>query len=137
MALVDASTDRRIIAGWPETGIQITLAGDVSAGDPLMYSTGWKLSTNTSGAEAVLIAGETGASGATISAYAIALIELTHTLTNVPTMGELIAVADTGIYAPDAANTQDIGHIVEIDSDSLHSRALVWPGQVAYDTAGV
>lgn len=135
MAFVDASTERRIVEGI--LPVEITLAGTVMTGDPLMYSTGWKLSTNTSGAEAVLIAGQAGVSGEVITAYGAAVIEFTHTLTNVPTMGELIAVADTGIYAPDAANTQDIGHIVEIDSDSLHSRGIVWPGQVAYDTAGV
>jgi len=134
MALTDASTARRVIEG--VLPVEITLAGDVSEGDPLMYSTGWKLSANTSGAEAILIAGNTGVSGDVITAYGAAVIELTHTATNVPTMGQIIAVADTGLYDDAAANTQDIGHVVEIDSDNLHSRAIVWPGQVAYDTAG-
>uniref|UniRef100_A0A6M3KMU5 Uncharacterized protein n=1 Tax=viral metagenome TaxID=1070528 RepID=A0A6M3KMU5_9ZZZZ len=135
MAFVDASTDRRIIEGI--LPVEVTLAGTVQTGDPLMYSSGWKLSTNTSGAEAVLIAGQAGVSGEVITAYGAAIIEFTHTAANVPTMGELIAVADSGIYAPDAANTQDIGHIVEISTGNLTSRAIVWPGQVAYDTAGV
>lgn len=134
MALVDAGGDRRVIEGI--LPVEITLAGTVHAGDPLMYSTGWKLALNTSGAEAVLIAGETGVSGNVITAYGAAVIELTHTATNVPTMGQIIAVADTGVYSSVAANTQDIGHIVEIDSNSLHSRAIVWPAQVAIDTAG-
>jgi len=134
MALTDASTARRVIEGI--LPVEITLAGDVSEGDPLMYSSGWKLSVNTSGAEAILIAGNTGVSGDVITAYGAAVIELTHTATNVPTMGQIIAVADTGLYDDAAANTQDIGHVVEIDGDNLHSRAIVWPGQVAYDTAG-
>lgn len=134
MALVDASTSRRVIEG--VLAVEITLAGAVSEGDPLMYSSGWKLALNTSGAEAVLIAGQTGISEEIITAYGAAIIELTHTLANVPTMGQIIAVADTGIYAAADTALQDIGHIVEIASDSLTSRAIVWPGQVAYDTAG-
>ena len=134
MALTDTSTARRVIEG--VLPVEITLAGDVSEGDPLMYSSGWKLSVNTSGAEAILIAGNTGVSGDVITAYGAAVIELTHTAANVPTMGQIIAVADTGLYDDAAANTQDIGHVVEIDGDNLHSRAIVWPGQVAYDTAG-
>jgi len=134
MALVDVASSRRVLHGiFP---VQIALVGTVQEGDPLMYSSGWQLSTNTSGAEAVLIAGQPGVSGGTITAYGAAVIELTHTATNVPTMGQIIAVADTGAYSSVAANTQDIGHIVEIDGDSLHSRAIVWPAQVAIDTAG-
>ena len=123
MAFVDAGTSRKILeASLP---MKITLAGAVVAGDPIKYSTGWKLATNESGKPAVLIAGEDGADEDIITAYGMAIIECAHTLANVPTMGEQIAVADTGIYAPDAANTQDIGYVVGIDADSLHSQILV------------
>jgi len=84
----------------------------------------------------VLIAGEDGAIGEVITAYGMAVIEFTHTLTNVPTEGEQIAVDDTGIYAPDGTGLQDIGYIVNIDADSLHSRGLVCGMIVELDLAG-
>jgi len=135
MALVDAGGDRRLIEG--VCPVEITLAGAVQTGDPIMYSTGWKIATNTSGAPAILFAGQAGNTGDKITAYPMAIIELTHTLTNVPTMGQQIAVADDGDYdATVGANYQDIGYIVEIDSDSLHSRALVCGMIVELDAAG-
>jgi len=134
MTFVDASTSRKVLEG--VCPVKITLAGAVSAGDPLKYSTGWKLATNEAGAPAILIAGESGAIGDVITAYGMAVIEFTHTLANVPTEGEQIAVADTGIYAPDGTGLQDIGYIVNIDADSLHSRALVCGMIVELDLAG-
>lgn len=134
MAFTDASTSRRIVEGC--CPVRVLLVGNVEAGDPLKYTSGWLLATNESGHPAILIAGEDGAIGETITAYGMAVVEMTHTATNVPTMGEQIAVADTGIYAPDASNTQDVGYIVEIDSDSLHSRALLIPCQVELDAVG-
>jgi hypothetical protein len=136
MAFVDTAIDRRIFDG--VLPVQVTLAGSVHCGDPLMYNSGWQLATNTSGHPAILIAGESGATGDVIKAYGIALVESTHTATNVPTMGEQIAVADTGIYAPDAANTQDIGYIVEIDSTNTHSKMLLCPAfNAELDATGV
>lgn len=134
MAFVDASTSRKVLEG--VCPVKITLAGAVSAGDPLKYSTGWKLATNESGKPAVLIAGEDGAVGDIITAFGMAVIEFTHTLANVPTEGEQIAVADTGIYAPDGTGLQDIGYIVNIDADSLHSRGLVCGMIAELDLAG-
>ncbi len=134
MALTDASVNRRVLQGWGP--VRITLAGAVMSGDPIKYSSGWKLATNESGKPAILIAGEKGASGDIITAYAVALIELTHTLANVPTMGQIIAVNDSGLYAAAASNTQDIGYIVEIASDSLTSTALVGGFVTELDTAG-
>lgn len=134
MAFVDASTSRRVVEGMMPC--KVTLAGAVSAGDPLMYSTGWKLADNTAGAPAILFAGEDGAIGDVITAYGMAIVECTHTLANVPTMGEQIAVADTGIYAPDGAGLQDVGYVVEIDADSLHSRILLCGMIVELDLAG-
>ena len=134
MAFVDAGTSRKILEGM--LPIKITLAGAVVAGDPIMYSTGWKKAANTSGAPAVLIAGEDGAIGDVITAYGMAIVECAHTADNVPTMGEQIAVADTGIYAPDDTGLQDIGYVVGIDSDELHSRILVCGMIVELDLAG-
>jgi hypothetical protein len=116
--------------------VKITLAGAVVAGDPLKYSTGWKKATNESGVPAILIAGEDGASGDIITAYGMAIIECAHTAANVPTMGEQIAVADTGIYAPDGTGLQDIGYVVGIDADELHSQILVCGMIVELDLPG-
>ena len=134
MAFVDAGTSRKIVEG--SLPMKITLAGAVVAGDPIMYSTGWKKAANTSGAPAVLIAGEDGAIGDVITAYGMAIVECAHTLANVPTMGEQIAVADTGIYAPDGTGLQDVGYVIGIDSDSLHSQILVCGMIVELDLAG-
>ena len=134
MAFVDAGTNRKILEG--SMPIKITLAGAVVAGDPIMYSTGWKKAANTSGAPAVLIAGEPGAVGDIITAYGMAIVECAHTAANVPTMGEQIAVADTGIYAPDGTGLQDIGYVVGIDADELHSQILVCGIIVEIDLAG-
>ena len=134
MAFVDAGTNRKILEGL--LPIKITLAGAVVAGDPLMYSTGWKKANNTAGAPAVLIAGSAGASGDTITAYGMAIIECAHTAANKPTLGEQIAVADTGIYAPDGAGLQDIGYVLTTDSDELHSQLLVCGMIVELDLAG-
>lgn len=134
MAFVDASTSRRIVEG--SCPVRVLLAEVVEAGDPLKYTSGWKLATNESGHPAILIAGEDGIIGETITAYGMAVVEMTHTLTHVPTMGEQIAVKDDGFYAPDAGNTQDVGYIVEIDSDSLHSRALIILFQAELDAVG-
>ena len=133
MAFVDAGTSRKIAEG--SLPIKVTLAGAVVAGDPLKYSTGWKKATNESGKPAVLFAGEDGASGDIITAYGMAIVECAHTAANVPTMGEQIAVADTGIYAPDGAGLQDVGYVISIDSDELHSRILVG-GFVELDLPG-
>ena len=134
MAFVDAGTSRKILEG--TLPMKITLAGAVVAGDPIKYSTGWKKATNESGKPAVLIAGEDGASGDVITAYGMAIVECAHTADNVPTMGEQVAVGDTGIYAPDDTGLQDIGYVVGIDSDSLHSQLLLCGMIVELDLAG-
>jgi hypothetical protein len=134
MAFVDAGTSRKILEG--VCPIKITLAGAVVAGDPIMYSSGWKKADNTSGAPAVLIAGEDGAIGDVITAYGMAIVECAHTAANKPTMGEQVAVADTGIYAPDGTGLQDIGYVVGTDADELHSQLLVCGIIVELDLAG-
>ena len=63
MAFVDASVNRKVLEG--ACPVKVLLAGAVQAGDPLKYSTGWKLATNESGKPAILIAGEAGAIGDT------------------------------------------------------------------------
>ena len=134
MAFVDAGTSRKILEGM--LPMKITLAGAVVAGDPIMYSTGWKKAANTSGKPAVLIAGEDGAVGDVITAYGMAIVECAHTAANKPTEGEQIAVADTGIYAPDGAGLQDIGYVVGIDADELHSQVLACGMIIELDLAG-
>ena len=134
MAFVDAGTSRKILEGM--LPMKITLAGAVVAGDPIMYSTGWKKAANTSGAPAVLIAGEDGAVADVITAYGMAIVECAHTAANKPVMGEQIAVADTGIYAPDGAGLQDVGYVVGTDADELHSQILLCGMIVELDLAG-
>lgn len=134
MAFVDAGTSRKVLEGM--LPVKITLAGAVVAGDPIKYSTGWKKASNESGKPAVLIAGEDGAIGDVITAYGMAIVECAHTAANKPVVGEQVAVADTGIYAPDGTGLQDIGYVVGTDSDELHSQLLVCGMIVELDLAG-
>ena len=134
MAFVDKGTSRKILEGM--CPVKITLAGAVVAGDPIKYDSGWKKAANTSGKPAVLIAGEDGAVGDVITSYGMAVVECAHTAANKPTMGEQIAVDDTGIYAPDGAGLQDIGYVVGIDADELHSQILACGIIVELDLAG-
>jgi hypothetical protein len=57
--------------------VEITLAGTVSTGDLLGYSSGWKRALGTAGGviQARLVAGEDGVSGDVITAYALAVID--------------------------------------------------------------
>jgi len=134
MAFVDKGTSRKVLEGM--LPMKITLAGAVVAGDPIKYSTGWKKATNESGKPAVLIAGEDGASGDVITAYGMAIVECAHTAANKPVEGEQVAVGDTGLYAPDGAGLQDIGYVVGIDADELHSQVLACGMLVELDLAG-
>jgi len=52
----------------------ITLAGSVAVGDLITYDAGWK-QAGAATATAVLVAGESGASGDEITAFAAAVIE--------------------------------------------------------------
>jgi hypothetical protein len=134
MALTETATSRRIVNG--SVAVQITLSGTVKAGDPIMYSSGWKLSNNTSGAPAVLFAGAYGVSGDVITAYQTATIELTHTAANKPTLGQIVAVKDDGTYGEAGAGLQDIGYIVDLDAATTHSLLQVAGFAAELDTAG-
>jgi hypothetical protein len=134
MAFVDVALGRRILDG--KFPVSITLAGSVNCGDPLMYSTGWKLSDNTTGAPAILIAGDSGKTGDVIDAYGMALIECTNTSGDVPVLGQQIAVQDTGIYGPAGSGLQDIGYCMEVNADGLHSSILVCGMIVELDLPG-
>ena len=134
MAFTDTAIDRRILEGF--FPVSVTLAGTVHCGDPLKYDSGWKLAVNTSGAPAILFAGEHGVSGDIIDAYGMVLLESTHTAANVPTMGQQVAVADAGTYGPAGSGLQDVGYCVEVSSDSLHSKHLLCGMIVELDAAG-
>jgi hypothetical protein len=116
--------DRIIVQG--VSPVEITLAGAVDAGDPLMYSTGWVLSASTGTEPTLLFAAVKAVSGEVIKAYPLAEIQVTNTAGNVGTVGELVAVADDGTYAAAAANTQNVGFVTAIDTvASLWTRICV------------
>ncbi len=89
MAFADGST-RRIVQGFMP--VKITLAGTVARGDPLGYSSGWKVADANAGIPAVLIAGDGGVSGDVITAYPAALVDGVTGAT----AGNDIYLSDTG-----------------------------------------
>jgi hypothetical protein len=100
MAFAD-NLPRTIVQGF--LPCQVTLAGAVAVGDLITYNSGWKqAAANT--ATAVFVAGESGASGDEITAFAGAIIEG-------PTggaAGGLIMAAANGGYN-EAATGQRVG----------------------------
>ncbi len=134
MALTDTGGNRRIFEG--EGPVKILLTGVVNAGDPIMYSSGWTKALNTSGKPAILIAGQHGDIGEIITAFVTAVIEISHAAGNQPTVGQLLAVTDAGLYGSADTAKQDIGYVTSVDTDTLHSRALVGGWVTELDTAG-
>ena len=134
MALTEASAKRRILSSILPASVLLAGTG-VMEGDAIMYSSGWYPAINSS-AQGILIAGQSGNGGETITAYGAAVIELSHAAATAPTEGQILAMTDANLYGSVAGSKQDIGHVVAVDSDSLHSRAIVWPGQVDIDTVG-
>lgn len=125
MAFQETATAARIVEGW--CPVQITLAGTVAAGDPLMYSTGWVLATRVGTEPPLLVAGEKGKSGDVITAFPMANVTVTTTVANVATKGAVIAVVDDGSYAAAGAGMPDAGFVVSVGSDSLSAILSLFP----------
>jgi hypothetical protein len=133
MAFAETVVDRIIVRGIAP--VDITLAGTVNVGDPLMYSSGWKLSASSGSDATLLVALDKGVSGQVIKAAPIAVIQCTNTAPNVGTVGEIVSVDDNGAYESAASNTQDVGFVTSIGSDSLSTTICVIAPAVVIDTA--
>ena len=127
MALLETTNAQRKRRVTGECPVKVLLAGTVQAGDPLGYNGGWIWSVSATTYQPKLIAGEAGCSGETITAYPMAIVEVTHTAANTGTVGEKVAVADTGYYASAASQTPDIGYVASVEGDSLSSKIFCFP----------
>jgi len=109
----------------------------VYAGDSLGIDTNseWDLSAHASGEQPLLVALESGVGGDTISAALMALIEVTTTSTNVATLGEEVALKDTGEYQATGAGLPDVGFVVSVGSDSLSAILCICPSFPQLTTA--
>lgn len=121
--------DRIIIQGIGP--VEITLAGPVDAGDPLMYSSGWVVSVSTGTEPTLLVAAVKGVSGEVIKAYPLAEIQVTNTSGNVGTVGELVAVLDDGTFAAAASNCQNVGFVTAVDTATSLWTRFVFCGLAA------
>jgi len=117
MAFAETASSIRTVQG--QCPVKITLAGTVQAGDPLGYYSGWVLSVSTGTIQALLIAGEAGANGEEITAFPVAKVSVITTYANCATVGQRVAISDTGTYAVAASGDPDVGFVTSIGSDSL------------------
>ncbi len=114
MAFADAQKDCTILQGIAP--LEITLAGTVTKGDILGYSSGWvrALATVGTAIQGRLVAGESGVSGDVITAYALAVVGGSRY--SGATAGNAIYVAegtDNGKVTETApATTGDVNNII-------------------------
>jgi len=133
MAFVETRTDRIVLSGVGR--VEVKLSEAVKAGDCLGDSSGtWVFSAHASAEHPVLVAGVSGLSGETIVAYMMAVLQVTTTLTNVATLGEVVALKDTGEYQAAGSNLPDVGCVASVGSDSLSAIIFVCPMMQLMDT---
>jgi hypothetical protein len=126
MAFLETLGARKIIKG--KGAVQITLAGSVTAGDPVGYSAGWVLSADAATIQPILIAGQSGSTGQVITAYMMAEVYTVCTLANVATLGDIVGVTDAGLYAvSDASTMPEVGFVSAVGSDSLSVIMTLFP----------
>lgn len=128
MAFLETASQRVIHQG--EGPVKVVLEGAVASGDPIGISAtpGWVLSADAAVEQPVLVAGEPGVAGDTITAYMMATLRVVTTLTNVATVGEKVSVGDTGLYMAATADYPDVGFVYAIDTTaSLWADLLVFP----------
>jgi hypothetical protein len=113
MAFAETAQDRRVLEGI--NPFSVTLAEAVHAGDPLGISGGtWVLSASATVEQPIAIAAENGAVGETITAYTMAVVECVTTSSTYATVGEKVAVSDTGYYMAATADYPDVGFVASI-----------------------
>ncbi len=112
MSFVDPTTGSRVILqSAPGQGFPITLAGTVKVGDPIGYSSGWKQADYDAPIYPQMIAGGSGVSGDTITAYDSAIIDFGSGCT--ATAGDLLFLHSTaGAYTTTSTSAMQIGRML-------------------------
>lgn len=123
MALTDAQTEGRILEGIGPTKVTVKASTTIKTGDIIGYSSGWMraLATVSSVVQGLLVAGEDGAGGDEITAFAAALVDGRY---SGGTPGARAYVAETTLAgkitetAPSTTNdaNTDIGFCVAADT---------------------
>ena len=107
---------------------KVPIAEAIMAGDCLgITSATWVLSASATVEHPLLVAIESGVSGDTIACALMAVIKCTTTSTNVATVGEIVALHDSGYYVAAGSNLPDVGFVASIGSDSLSAILVVCP----------
>lgn len=126
MAFAETVTPRQVLEG--VCPVKVLLAEAVIAGAPLGISSAtWVLSAHATAEQPLLIAGEPGAIGDTITAYVMAKVRVTHTLANTSTVGEKVALSDAGAYQAAGGGLPDVGFVSEVETGSLNSTLFLCP----------
>jgi len=116
MAFSETRASRTVAAGI--CPVEITLAEACYAGDTLGISSAtWVLSAHASGEAPLLVAGTDGASGDKIQAYPMAIVD--RTVSGAATLGEIVALHDTGYYVAAGSELPDVGFVVDADTLAL------------------
>ena len=111
MAFLETRQERRLMSG--ACPVDVTLSEKVNKGDCIGISSAtWVLSAHASGEQPLLVAGSAGASGETIKCYPMAILEVTTASANAATVGEVVALKDTGEYQADGAGLPDVGFVI-------------------------
>ena len=117
MAFTETLGQRTVFDGVGK--VELTLAGNVYAGDPIGYNSGWVLSASATTIQPLFIAATDGKTGERIVAYAMAVVRVVTTSANAATAGARVAVSDGGLYTAAGAGLPDVGYVVSVGSDSL------------------
>jgi hypothetical protein len=125
MAFTETLGSRTILDGVGK--VELTLAGNVYAGDPIGYNSGWVLSASATTIQPLFVAGTNGSTGERIVAYAQAVVKVVTTAANAATAGAKVALTDGGLYTAAGAGLPDVGYVVSVGSDSLTAILAIDP----------
>jgi hypothetical protein len=127
MAFEDVQAGAKIDeAGFP---VRVTLAGTVSRGDLIGYSSGWKRALATVGSviHSRLVAGEDGVSGDVITCYQHAIVSGRFSEVAAGSPYYLAEGSDNGKVTGTGPSTSgDVNTIIGVGLDT--TRILLWPG---------
>jgi len=129
-----ATGSRRIING--VLPVIVTLSEAVQCGDVLGVTGGtWVRSAHTTGEQPLLVASVDAPSGDIIKAFPLCIVEVTTTAANKSTVGEIVALSDTGNYQAAGTGLPDIGFTASIGGDNLTAVMVIFPMATQMDTA--
>ncbi len=135
MALLETvQGDREVLDGICPVLIQLVERVDAGAALAVISANKWGLSAHASGEVPWLIAGTAGEVDDYIIAYPMAIVKVTTATTAASTLGEVVALSDTGVYKVDAGNQPDVGFSAIVASDCSSVTMVLCPMIPSMDT---